>query len=137
MNPIRIDLPPLLLLESLQAWFKDQAGNPDPELFFVSPISQELQLKSERQATKEIVVWLEIHNQPVAAWNIETQLILLNDRWYEFDRFVDSFGPFLDEEPRARDAVENVIEAAESLCGALENLADELPESVWEGFPDG
>jgi hypothetical protein len=96
-----------------------------------SPLLQEL-----RQRSKDLIVWLELQDCADAAAKIDTAWVALKEAWWKFDRQRERTGSDDREDSRCRRPLASLIAAAAHLNGVLEDVADEVPESVWEGFPD-
>jgi hypothetical protein len=96
-----------------------------------SPLLQEL-----RQRSKDLIVWLELQDCADAAAKIDTAWVALKEAWWKFDRQRERTGSDDREDSRCRRPLASLIAAAAHLNGVLEDVAGEVPESVWEGFPD-
>ena len=87
-----------------------------------------------REEAKRIIVWLELKSQDQAATRLDSSMADLREAMGDFQEACE--GVYPPDEPRCRDAREAMIEAAGRVAGTAEDLQDELPEDVWEGFFD-
>lgn len=124
-------LPPIRLLFDLNEWAVCAQ-----ETFFRRRVEQASQLATHRQGAKEITVWLEIRGYSDAAAEIDQASTALNEAWWDFEYHCERIEPDAIADPDCRRALELAVEAAGILSGALEDIADEVPEAVWEGFDD-
>lgn len=125
------NLPPYRLLFDLNEW-----AACTHETFFRRCIEQASHLATHRQAAKEITVWLEMRGYNEAAAEIDQASAALNEAWRDFEYHCDPNVPDAIADPVRRRALELAVEAVSVLSGALEDIADELPEAAWEGFND-
>lgn len=120
--------PPFRPLEPLTSWAQAD------DVFWSHRVEQSVLLGQYCTDIKHLIVWLELHG--LHAEDLGAALSELKERWSDFEEACEGTLSIPDEEPHCREALENLIEAAEGACGALEDLADEVPESVWEGYDD-
>jgi hypothetical protein len=88
------------------------------------------------QRSKELVVWLELQGCNDAAAKIDTARAALKEAWWKFDRQRARAGADANVDSRCRRSLESLIAAAARLKGVVEDVASEVPESVWDGFRD-
>ena len=120
--------PPLRFLEPLSAWAEFE------DVFWTHCLEQRLLLEQHCSELKHLIVWLEMHGHYPD--RLDTTLCELRECWWDFDDACEGALPFPYERPYCREALEDVIAAAARVCGALEDLADEVPPSAWEGYDD-
>jgi hypothetical protein len=106
-------------------------GPDDPS----QPVSATSEVKQFRQPTKDIIVWLELRGCEIEAAVVDDAMAALRDVARAYD------AGELQPESAARAAepltpLDQLIEAAQATVGRLEDLLDELPAAIWQGFDD-
>ncbi len=87
-----------------------------------------------REEAKRIIVWLELKGQDEAAARLDEEMGKLRQAmWNLQEACANVFPP---GKPRCEDAREAMIDKAEKVAGAAEDLDQEVPEEAWEGFLD-
>ncbi|MBC8357157.1 MAG: hypothetical protein H8E66_34735 [Planctomycetes bacterium] len=130
MPPEPSSLPPIALLRDFIVWSNT------PDLFWTHRAELGDLLHQYGRLVKQLVVWLELHGCDDSALRIDLAMAGLRTAWHEYTDSCDSEAPNAREALRCRVALDVLLEQADCLKGALEDIADELPESVWEGFGD-
>jgi hypothetical protein len=107
------------------------------EAFWTHRSNQAVRLRELRWQLKELLVWLELHDdQEEAASRLDRAVEELREKWWDFERACESAAPRAVEEPRCREAADVLLAAADKLAGVLEELSDEIPDSIWQGYGD-
>jgi hypothetical protein len=123
------ELPPLHLARRLAESVVDRDD------FWPYPAAESPLLRELRQENKHLVVWLELQGRSDAAAKIDTAWVALKEAWWKFDRQRACSGSDDRNDSRCRRPLASLIAAAARLKGVLGDVADEVPESVWKGFP--
>jgi hypothetical protein len=121
-------IPPLRLLDRFDLWAADDG------VFWTHRVEQAFLLREYCRSTKDFIVWLEMHGREAA--RLDRTVSDLKERWSEFSCLCEGLRPYAAENPDCREALAQVVNAVHHLCGALEDLAAEVPDSCWEGFDD-
>lgn len=103
----------------------------DPDV----PLSMTVELERFRQPVADLIVWLEMRGRPTDANVIDDALCQLREVADQYDGgyLSDFIDPKL-EEPYG--AGELFLAAVAKASSALEDLDEEIPEEVWQGFDD-
>ncbi|QNN21804.1 hypothetical protein HED60_05795 [Planctomycetales bacterium ZRK34] len=123
--------PLLVFMERLGAW----AGAARREDFWRDMVEHQMWADQLRDEAKGIIVWLELRGQDDAASRLDDAMSNVRQAIWNLREACE--GVYPPEEPRCDDAREAMIEAASRAAGVAEDLHDEVPEEVWEGFFDG
>lgn len=93
------------------------------------------ELEQFREPAKDIIVWLELHGRDADAAEVDDALAALRETARRFD--TGGLEPVYDERAdEYASPLDLLIEAASEAAGRLEDLDDQLPETVWQGFGD-
>jgi len=122
--------PLLAFMDRVHKWSASLEG----EHFWrmVEPQRGAEQLRAE---AKDIIVWLELKGQEDAAAQLDDAMAGLRRAVWDFEEACE--GVYPPEDFRCEEAREAMVEAAGPVEGAAEDLDDEIPPEVWEGFLDG
>ncbi len=106
-------------------------GPDDPD----QPVLATTELEPFHQTAKDIILCLELHGRDADAARVEGALAVLRAvaRAYDAGELHPVFPTYADEPLTPRD---QPIDAATETSGCLEDLLDELPADVWQGFDD-
>jgi hypothetical protein len=122
--------PLLVLMEHLREWIRfAKKGD-----FWRYGVEQCMELESMRDEAKGIIIWLELKGQEDAASQLDDIMSELRCAMWHLQEQSDHVYPHGD--PGCEDALESLIDAASRASGAAEDLQDEVPDAVWEGFFD-
>jgi len=107
------------------------AGPDDPS----QPAAAVAEVEQFRQPAKDIIVWLELRGREIEAAVVDDALAALREvaRAYDAGELQPEF-PARADEPLT--PLDQLIEAAHTTVGRLEDLLDELPAAIWQGFDD-
>jgi len=122
--------PPLSLLRAVNDWHEVS------DVFWTHRSEQASLLRELRNQAKEIIVWCEMHGREQAVNGMDAAMSRLRADWLEFERQCERAAPSAPEDPRCREALEDVLDAASRLAGSLEDLDQEIPNDFWQGFGD-
>lgn len=88
-----------------------------------------------RQPAKDIVVWLELRRREIEAAEVDDAMAALREaaRAYDAGELQPEAAARADE---PLTPIDQLIEAAQATVGRLEDLLDELPAAIWQGFDD-
>lgn len=129
VSPVKSPLIDALL--AVREWYEAR------EVLWTHRADQAIQLRELRWRLTEIMVWLELHDgQEEAASRLDAAVEELKEKWWDFDRACEAAASHAEEEPRCREAADVLLAAAGKLAGVLEDLADEIPDSIWQGYGD-
>lgn len=106
-------------------------GPDDPD----QPVAAIAEFEQFRQPAKDIIVWLELRGRNIEAAEVDDALAALR----EVARAYDAGEPqpeFLARADEPLTPLDQLIEAAQDTVGRLEDLLDELPAAIWQGFDD-
>jgi hypothetical protein len=117
-------------LLAVRAWYEAR------EAFWTHRTDQAVQLRELRRQLKELIVWLELHGGEAAAARLDAASEELKEKWWDFEQVCEAMAPEGEAEPRCREAADIMLDAAGTLGAVLEDLADALPDSIWQGFDD-
>lgn len=118
------------LFQTISAWTRRTAS------FQGNQTEQFMELEEFRGQIKNIIVWLEMHGSDDAAGQLEERMATLRERAWEFEHSCRHAAKYPPEEPWYDEKLHQMIDAAESVAGALEDLTVEIPEEVWRGIDD-
>lgn len=122
--------PLLVFMDDLQAWMV-AARHP---AFWRDMVEHQRWADRLREQAKGIIVWLELKGQDEAAARLHAQMGELRRAIWNLKGACE--GVYPPEHPPCDAAREAMIESAGRVAGAAEDLNDEVPEEVWEGFFD-
>jgi hypothetical protein len=93
------------------------------------------ELEQFRSPAKAIIVWLELHGRDADAAEVDDAMAALRETARRFDS--GELQPVFDERTDEHlSPLELLIQAASEATGRLEDLDDEIPQDVWQGFGD-
>ena len=106
-------------------------GPDDPD----QPVSAISELEPLRQPAKDIILWLELRGREIEAAAVDDAMAGLRDvaRAYDTGELQPGSAARADEPLTPLD---QLIEAAQATLGRLEDLLDEIPAAIWQGFDD-
>jgi hypothetical protein len=122
--------PLLLFMERLNAWRASARG----EYFWRDTVEHRRWADQLRDEAKGIIVWLELRGQDDAAARLDEAMGAFREAIWDFQEACEGVYPA--DDPRCRDARDEMIEVAGRAVGLAEDLDSELPVGVWEGFFD-
>jgi hypothetical protein len=122
--------PLLAFMEHVNQWATSAQG----ERFWRDMVEHRMWADRLREEAKGIIVWLELKGQDAAVARLDEAMGELRRSVWDFMEACK--GVYPPEEPRCQDAREAMIATAGRVAGAAEDLHDEVPEEVWEGFFD-
>lgn len=122
--------PLLVLMANICRWARS-ASRDD---FWRDLVEHRMWADRLREEAKAAIVWLELRGQDDAASRLDAAMAGLREAIAGLQEACE--GVYPPEDPGCRDAREGMVEAAGRLAGAAEDLQDEVPEQVWEGFPE-
>ena len=100
------------------------------------PISAAEFVESFRTAAADLIVWLEIKGRSEAAGEVDDAIASMIEVAREYDRReLHAWLPD-DEQAGPVEPVDQLIQAMEVASGRLENLEENVPPEVWEGYDD-
>ena len=107
----------------------DSLDDPDMPLYMTE------ELERFRQPVTDLIVWLEMRGRPTDANIIDDALCQLREVAEQYDGgyLDDLIDPIL-EEPCG--AGEQFLVAVDEASSVLEDMDEEIPEEVWQGFDD-
>lgn len=121
-------LPPIALLDDFIEW------SYKPDLLWIHRAELADLLYQYGRMVKQVVVWLEMHGCDDEAQRIDLAMADLRAAWHGFTDSCESEAPNDPDAVRFHDALDMLLEQAACLRNALEDVADEFPDSAWEGF---
>lgn len=100
------------------------------------PISATEFVGQFQRAAADLIVWLEMNWRPEDAGEIDDAIALLLEVARAYDR--GELGAWLpdDEQAGPIDPIDQLREAMSVAASRLEDLDDEIPTEVWEGYDD-
>ena len=106
-------------------------GPDDPD----QPVLATSEVEQFRQPVKDIIVWLELRGRAIEAAAVDDALAALREvaRAYDAGELQPGSAACADEPLMPLD---QLIETAQDTVGRLEDLLDELPGTIWQGFDD-
>lgn len=106
-------------------------GPDDPD----QPAAAVAEVEQFRQPAKDIIVWLELRGCSIEAAAVDDALAALREaaRAYDAGELRPESAALADEPLTPLD---QLIESAHATVGRLEDLLDELPAAIWQGFDD-
>lgn len=123
--------PLLWILLQLQKWVESAQR----ESFWQTIVEHEMEAEGLHDLTKHALVWLELRGCEEGASEIDESLSEFMDAVWEFGESTKLEYP--PDSLRCRESQEDMVEACNRLAGRVEDVAGELPGTVWEGFEDG
>lgn len=106
-------------------------GPDDPD----QPVLATSEVEQFRQPAKDIIVWLELRGRYIEAAAVDDAIAALREAARAYDAGeLQSGSAARADEPLS--PLDQLIEAAETTVGRLEDLLDELPAAIWQGFDD-
>jgi hypothetical protein len=122
--------PLLVLMEHFNAWI---ASARSPALWNPEADHQ-CWADSLRGEAKEVIIWLELKGLDEAASQLEKRMAAFRAAVWEFQHACE--GTYPPEDEHCHELAEVMVHKAGLVAGICEDLDQEVPQDVWEGFLD-
>lgn len=123
-------LPLLVFMDHVNEWANSVRG----DNFWRDMLEHRMWADQLREEAKGAIVWLELRGRDEAAAQLDEVMGALREAIANLEEACE--GVYPPDDPRCHDAREAVIETASRVAAAAEDLDQEVPEEVWEGFFD-
>lgn len=141
MSPSKPDRSPIVDLSVVISDASDQLNYHGERLFepFAErdePIDAAEFVGQFRRAAADLIVWLEMKDRPGDAGEIDDAITSMIEVARAYDR--GELQAWLPDDERAGpvEPIDQVRDAMNVALGRLEDLDDEIPAEVWEGYDD-
>jgi len=124
-------LPLLALMDRISDWRRSARG----EHFWEHIVDHMQWANRLRGETKQIILWLELRKRTEDADRLDAAMAGWRRALWELDDACQ--GVYPPDHPPCRQARKRLIDEADRLAGVAEDLDQDVPESVWEGYVDG
>ncbi len=121
--------PLLAFMEHVNQWATSARG----DHFWRDMVEHRMWADQLREEAKAAIVWLELRGQEDAAGRLDAGMVDLREAITNLRGVCE--GVYPPENLRCEGAREAMVEAAQKVAGVAEDIQDEAPEQVWEGFP--
>lgn len=122
--------PLLTLIDQVRIWVESMETDRE----FRRAMEHRLWTDELREKVKQIIVWLELNKQSDAAACLDDASCIFRSAFIELTEIYNLLHQ--PEDPRCREALDKAIDAVSQVSGVAEDLLDELPVDIWEGFSD-
>ena len=120
--------PLLALMDHVNRWAKSARS----EAFWQALAEHLGWAERLRDEAKGILVWLELRGEGAAAARLDEAMGKFREALWAFERACD--GTYPPEDARCRERREALLERAGQVAGVAEDLDNQVPDGVWEGY---